>query len=104
MNNYKQENDISLSDLSNIPLTRSIRTSINLTNSQIKQQQKKKALEIFTLNESLNNKQANLQPVTATFAMQREKENLCEGNNLMFKNMRKMDKNKQNMSNDDFKY
>ena len=69
----RQQNDISLCDISNIPLTKSLRASINnLTNSQIKQQ-KKKPLQIVTFNESLGNKQVNLQPVTATFAMQREK-------------------------------
>jgi hypothetical protein len=52
----------------------------------------------------LNNKQNNLQPVTATFAMQREKENLCEGNNLIFKNVRKNDRNKQNNQIDEFNY
>lgn len=42
INQFKQENDISLCDISNIPLTRSVRASTNnLTNSQIKQQKKK---------------------------------------------------------------
>lgn len=67
------EYDVSLGDISNIPMTKSIRGSYvsNIGNSHLKNP-KKKGLEIFTLNESLHGKQPLSQP-TATFAMQRDR-------------------------------
>jgi hypothetical protein len=67
------EYDVSLGDISNIPMTKSIRGSyLPLSNDN---KQKRKGLEIFTLNESLQNNRPPLSQPTATFAMQREKEN-----------------------------
>ncbi len=62
--------DVSLGDISNIPMTKSVRGSFTPLNNANKHN-KRKGLEIFTLNESHN--RLPLSQPTATFAMQREK-------------------------------
>jgi hypothetical protein len=65
--NNINHNDISLGGISNIPMTKSIRASAV-------DKPKKKGLEIFTLNESLQAAHQILAQPTATFAMQRQRE------------------------------
>jgi hypothetical protein len=48
--------------------------------------QRKKGLEIVTLNESLQAHQQTLQQPTATFAMQRQKETAPVAQNFIFRN------------------
>lgn len=85
----KMENDVSLGDISNIPLTKSIRGSYVKDNLK---QNRKKGLEIFTLNESLHGNKLPLSQPTATFAMQIEKEKESQPS-FVFRNHRKYQSN-----------
>lgn len=87
--NQEGGQDVSLCDISNIPMAKSVRGSyVHLLNSQVKPP-RRKGLEIFTLEEDSLNQRAALSQPTATFAMQRlrEKENgEGGGGGLMFRN------------------